>query len=78
MCACPSLAGPALVFDAFDCWHGAATWSDDASFYTAIRKLDTKGRQPFHTARCSIEMRFRIQIDMERVRVRALRQQHLV
>jgi len=30
--------------------------------------VDTKGRQPFHRARCSIEMRFRVRVDMHAAR----------
>ena len=55
----------ALVFDSFDCWHGAAKWSEDKLFKKKLTDLDSKGRQPFHQARCSIEMRFRVKIDME-------------
>jgi hypothetical protein len=54
----------ALVFDSFDCWHGAAKWTDDKTFQKKLTDIDPKGRQPFHSARCSIEMRFRVRIDM--------------
>ena len=54
----------ALVFDSFDCWHGAAKWPNDKAFQKTLTDIDPKGRQPFHSARCSIEMRFRVRIDM--------------
>ena len=54
----------ALLFDSFDCWHGAAKWCDDKAFRKKLTDLDSKGREPFHSARCSIEMRFRVRIDM--------------
>ena len=38
--------------------------------YQKLRTIDPIGRQPFHQARCSIEMRFRIKIDMHAVRDR--------
>ena len=56
----------ALVFDSFDCWHGAAAWCEDKSFKKKLTGIDPKGRQPFHSARCSIEMRFRVRIDMKK------------
>ena len=55
----------ALLFDSFDCWHGAAKWVEDKTFKKKLTDLDSKGRQPFHQARCSIEMRFRVKIDMD-------------
>ena len=60
------VSAPALVFDSFDLWHGAATWSDDDDAKKTLRTIDTKGRQPFHRARCSVEMRFRVKIDVEK------------
>ena len=60
------VSAPALVFDSFDLWHGAATWSDDDDAKKTLRAVDTKGRQPFHRARCSVEARFRVRIDVER------------
>ena len=30
-----------------------------------LTDIDPKGRQPFHSARCSIEMRFRVRIDQQ-------------
>ena len=59
------VTAPALVFDSFDLWHGAGVWADCEETKKQLRKIDTKGRQPFHRARCSIEMRFRIKIDVE-------------
>ena len=55
----------ALLFDSFDCWHGAAAWCEDKSFKKKLTDIDPKGRQPFHSARCSIEMRFRVRIDQQ-------------
>jgi hypothetical protein len=54
-----------MVFDSFDLWHGAARWEEDKSFTDELRRIDVKGRQPFHRARCSIEMRFRVRVDMK-------------
>jgi hypothetical protein len=54
----------AIMFDSFDCWHGAAKWQEDKAFKKTLTDVDPKGRQPFHSARCSIEMRFRVRIDM--------------
>ena len=62
------VSAPALVFDSFDLWHGAATWSDDDDAKKTLRAVDTKGRQPFHRARCSVEARFRVRVDVERAR----------
>ena len=62
------MSAPALVFDSFDLWHGAATWSDDDDAKKTLRTIDTKGRQPFHRARCSVEARFRVRVDVERAR----------
>ena len=59
------VTGPAMVFDSFDLWHGAARWEEDKAFTDELRRIDVKGRQPFHRARCSIEMRFRVRIDMK-------------
>ena len=59
------VTGPAMVFDSFDLWHGAARWEEDKSFTDELRRIDVKGRQPFHRARCSIEMRFRVRVDMK-------------
>ena len=59
------VTGPAMVFDSFDLWHGAARWEEDKAFTDELRRIDVKGRQPFHRARCSIEMRFRVKIDMK-------------
>ena len=63
------VAAPVLVFDSFDLWHGAASWSDDDDAKKTLRTIDTKGRQPFHRARCSVEMRFRVKIDVEKATV---------
>ena len=60
------VAAPVLVFDSFDLWHGAAKWTDSDDCKKLLRTIDTKGRQPFHRARCSVEMRFRIRIDVEK------------
>ena len=57
------VTGPAMVFDSFDLWHGAARWDEEEDATQKLRTVDTKGRQPFHRARCSIEMRFRVKID---------------
>jgi hypothetical protein len=62
------VTGPAMVFDSFDLWHGAARWDEEDDSKQKLRTIDTKGRQPFHRARCSIEMRFRIKVDMAAVR----------
>ena len=62
------VSAPALVFDSFDLWHGAATWSDDDDAKKTLRAVDTKGRQPFHRARCSVEARFRVRVDVEKAR----------
>ncbi len=62
------VSAPALVFDSFDLWHGAATWSDDDDAKKTLRTIDTKGRQPFHRARCSVEARFRVRVDVEKAR----------
>ena len=40
----------ALLFDSFDCWHGAAAWCEDKSFKKKLTDIDPKGRQPFHSA----------------------------
>jgi hypothetical protein len=56
------VTGPAMVFDSFDLWHGAGTWDEDEADTKALRNTDKKGRQPFHRARCSIEMRFRVRV----------------
>ena len=56
------VTGPAMVFDSFDLWHGAGTWDEDEADTKALRNTDKKGRQPFHRARCSIEMRFRVKV----------------
>jgi hypothetical protein len=56
------------VFDSFDLWHGSATWSDDEASKKKLRAIDVKGRQPFHRARCSVEMRFRIRIDVQKAK----------
>lgn len=45
------VTGPALVFDSFDLWHGAARWDEAEEAKQKLRTLDTKGRQPFHRAR---------------------------
>jgi hypothetical protein len=58
------VTGPAMVFDSFDLWHGAATWDDEEAAKKRLSTVDTKGRQPFHRARCSVEMRFRVKIDV--------------
>ena len=63
----------ALVFDSFDLWHGAAKWNEDKSFKKKLTDIDPKGREPFHSARCSIEMRFRVRIDMESEAAKTLR-----
>ncbi|OUS48718.1 hypothetical protein BE221DRAFT_67883 [Ostreococcus tauri] len=55
----------ALLFDSFDCWHGAAKWQEDKPFRKVLTDVDPKGREPFHSARCSIELRFRVRIDMD-------------
>ena len=49
-----------------DLWHGAATWDEPDEAKKTLRQVDTKGRQPFHRARCSIEMRFRVRTRIER------------
>ena len=53
------ITAPFMVFDSFDCWHGAATWADEASFLKSLRDIDPTGRKGFQVARKSIEMRFR-------------------
>lgn len=60
------VTAPAMVFDSFDLWHGAATWDEPDEAKKTLRQVDTKGRQPFHRARCSIEMRFRVRTRIER------------
>lgn len=45
------VTGPAMVFDSFDLWHGAAKWDEAEEAKQKLRTLDTKGRQPFHRAR---------------------------
>lgn len=62
------VTGPVMVFDSFDLWHGAATWEESDEDKKRLSDTDTKGRQPFHRARCSIEMRFRVRIDMQAAR----------
>ena len=59
------VTGPAMVFDSFDLWHGSAVWDEDDNAKHKLREVDPRGRQPFHRARCSIEMRFRIKVDMQ-------------
>ena len=54
-------------------WHGAAKWNEDKSFKKKLTDIDPKGREPFHSARCSIEMRFRVRIDMESEAAKTLR-----
>ena len=67
------VANGALLFDSFDCWHGAARWSEEKSFKKKLTDVDPKGREPFHQARCSIEMRFRVKIDMQNAQTNGMK-----